>query len=264
MITSPQNENIRHFRSIISSRKSRKKSGQFIIEGIRLIEEAVEAGWLPEKVLFSEDINQRGRSLIDHLPIPKENILEVKSSLLADLSDTETSQGILMMIKDKTPVVPHSLDFVLILDEIRDPGNLGTLLRTGDAAGVQAIFLTPGTTDPFSPKVLRSGMGAHFHLPIFPLDWESILLILDKISSIPFELILSDTKQGISLWHLDLRQPVAIIIGSEAFGASISAGKYATRRCTIPMNGRSESLNAAIAGGILLFEVVRQREKISG
>ncbi len=262
MITSPQNENIRHVRSLLTSRKARKKSGQFILEGIRLIEEAVGSGLIPEKVLFSEDLNQRGISLIGHLPIPKENILEVKSTLLADLSDTETSQGILMIIKDIPPLLPHSLDFVLILDEVKDPGNLGTLLRTGDAAGVQAIFLTPGTTDPFSPKVLRSGMGAHFHLPILAMDWDSILSILGRNIPKPFELILADSKQGVSLWDLDLRQPAAIIIGSEAFGAGISAGKYATKKCNIPMSGRSESLNAAIAGGILLFEVVRQREKI--
>ena len=82
---------------------------------------------------------------------------------------------------------------------------------------------------------------------------------MEKNSPRPFELILTDTKQGISIWDLDLHQPVAIIIGSEAFGASISSRKYATRKCTIPMSGRSESLNAAMAGGIILFEVVRQR-----
>jgi len=259
MITSPHNEIIRHARSLISSRKARKKSGQFTLEGVRLVEEAVESGWIPETVLFSEDLSPRGRSILDHLSIPKENILEVISTLLADLSDTENSQGIVMIFKNIVLKMPLSLDFVLILDEVKDPGNLGTLLRTGHAAGVQAVFLTPGTTDAFSPKVLRSGMGAHFHLPIFPLDWESILSLLDRNSPKPYELILADTKQGLSLWDLDFRQPVGIIVGGEAFGAGSSAGKYATKRCTIPMTGNSESLNAAIAGGILMFEVVRQR-----
>ena len=111
MITSAQNENIRYVRTLISSRKARRNSGKFILEGIRLIEEAVESGWIPEKVLFSDELNQRGRTIIDHLPIPNENILEVKSSLLADLSDTETSQGILSILKYTLPILPQITRF---------------------------------------------------------------------------------------------------------------------------------------------------------
>jgi TrmH family RNA methyltransferase len=142
---------------------------------------------------------------------------------------------------------------------MRDPGNLGTMIRSAAAAGAQAVFLAPGTADPFAPKVVRSAMGAHFRLPLIAMDWEQIVWQCKAKACPPVQLLLSEASEGKPCWQMDLREPLALIIGGEADGASPEAIKAADQLITIPMPGKSESLNAAIAAGILLFEVVRQR-----
>jgi TrmH family RNA methyltransferase len=164
--------------------------------------------------------------------------------------------------------LPEQRDFVLIADNLRDPGNLGTLLRTAAAAGVQAVLLSPGTTDAFAPKVLRAGMGAHFRLPIFALPWEEMRAVCKPVqhasstSGASLQIFLAESSQGSACWDLDLRRPLALMVGSEAEGASPEARGMADTFIMIPMPGRSESLNAAIAAGILMFEIVRQRRAI--
>ena len=147
------------------------------------------------------------------------------------------------------------VNFVLIPDQIRDPGNLGTLLRSAAAAGVQVVLLPPETTDAFAPKVVRSGMGAHFHLPIHSLTWEEINQI---IKSSNLQVFLAD-MDGQPCWTTDLRQPLALVIGGEADGASQTAHVLANQKISIPMSGSIESLNAGVAGCILMFETARQR-----
>jgi TrmH family RNA methyltransferase len=178
---------------------------------------------------------------------------EVESRLLHSLSDTDTPQGILAVLNDQQLPVPESPNFILIPDQIRDPGNLGTLLRTADAAGVQAAFLPPETTDAFAPKAVRSAMGAHFRLPIQPGSWDEILSLTRGL-----RIFLAD-MEGQSCWETDLRQPLVLVIGGEAEGASEQAQKLAHQKISIPMTGKTESLNAAVAGSVLMFEVVRQR-----
>jgi TrmH family RNA methyltransferase len=147
------------------------------------------------------------------------------------------------------------LNFILIPDQIRDPGNLGTLLRSAAATGVQAVLLPPETTDAFAPKVLRAGMGAHFRVPIREMSWEEIREV-GKLSGLQVYLA---EMNGKSCWETDLQQPLALIIGSEAEGASDEARNLATQKISIPMAGDVESLNAGAAGSVLMFEVVRQR-----
>ncbi len=150
--------------------------------------------------------------------------------------------------------IPAKPTFVLVLDSLRDPGNLGTLLRTAAAAGVQAVFLSPGTTDAFAPKVVRSGMGAHFRLPILSLSWEEISARLEGLNT-----YWADMEGQVSCWEADFKKPLALIVGGEAEGVSVEARQLAGKSVGIPMPGEAESLNAAIAGAILMFEVVRQR-----
>jgi len=128
-------------------------------------------------------------------------------------------------------------------------------LRTAEAAGVQAVFLPPDTVDAFAPKVVRAGMGAHFRLPIQAVDWNQIQQYTESLN---LNVYLADAK-GPSCWETDLRQPLALIVGGEAEGASESARNLADRNISIPMLGETESLNAASAGSILMFEVRRQR-----
>ncbi len=191
---------------------------------------------------------------MEKLKDKKIEVEEVESRLLQSLSETETPQGILAVLSDSQLPIPHSPNFLLIPDQIRDPGNLGTLLRTAVAAGVQAVCLPPETTDAFAPKVVRSGMGAHFRLPIHTMTWEEI-----EARTKGLQVYLAD-MDGTSCWATDLRQPLALIVGGEAEGASEEARKLTTQEISIPMQGRVESLNAGVAGSVLMFEVMRQRK----
>ena len=151
---------------------------------------------------------------------------------------------------------PETLDFALILDGLADPGNLGTLLRSAAAAGCGSVLLAPGCVDAFAPKVLRSGMGAHFHQPIRSLDWPGITAFVKQYHLLP---LLAAAGQGNTYSQQDLTKPVALVLGSEAHGAGAHVDALIPTFINIPMPGGSESLNVAVAGSILLFEVVRQR-----
>jgi TrmH family RNA methyltransferase len=220
-----------------------------------LVEEAVISNWGFRFVLYDETLNERGRLQVEGLRSRDVDVEEISISLMKSLSETESPQGIVAVLElNQLPITNHP-NFVLIPDKIRDPGNLGTLLRTAAAADVQAVLLPPETTDAFAPKVVRSGMGAHFHLPIHLLSWDEINQV---IKSAELNVFLAD-MDGQSCWETDLHQPLALIIGSEAEGASESAKQLASQKISVPMNEKIESLNAGVAGSILMFEVVRQR-----
>ena len=145
---------------------------------------------------------------------------QVSDVLLNSISETETSQGLLAVLDYSPLPLPQPLHFALIADWIRDPGNLGTLLRTAAAAGVQAVFLPPETTDAFAPKVVRAGMGAHFRLPIFTLSWEEI-----RMATRSLKVYLAD-MQGSPCWQTDFSLPLALIVGGEAEGATEEARNW--------------------------------------
>ena len=255
MITSSSNTKIKLVRSLLGRSRQRKSEQAFVAEGVRLIEEAAEAHWLMEFILYDETLSERGLSLLEGL---KENqaveILQIPPSLMAEVSDTETPQGILAVLKRQRLPLPEPASFILIADQIRDPGNMGTLLRTAEAAGADGVILAPGTVDAFSPKVVRAGMGAHFRLPMQDQSWKEIQSTVKELT-----VLLAESGAGLPVWEADLTQPLALLIGGEAFGASPQGRNIANQPVNIPMPGRAESLNAAIAAGILIAEVLRQR-----
>jgi RNA methyltransferase, TrmH family len=253
MISSSQNTKIKLIRALANRPKERREAGAFVAEGVRLVEEAFNANWPFRFVLFTDGLSERGLQLQKKMEDKGIEAEKVEGRLLNSLSDTETPQGILAVLDEVKMPMPESLNFLLILDQIRDPGNLGTLLRSAEAGGVQAAVLAPGTTDAFAPKAVRSGMGAHFRLAIQSMSWEEI-----QQKTKGLQVFLAD-MEGQSCWETDLRQPLALIIGGEAGGASAQAKKLAQYRVNIPMSGKTESLNAAVAGSVLMFEVMRQR-----
>jgi len=253
MITSNQNSKIKLVRALLGRAKERREANAFVVEGVRLAEEALNSNWSFQFVLYSDRLNERGLHLVKTLEDKGIEIENVESGLLQSLSETETSQGILAVLEDSRLPFPDALNFILIPDQIRDPGNLGTLFRTAAAAGVQAVIIPPETADPFAPKVVRSGMGAHFRLPVHSMTWDDI-----REQTKELQVYLADTA-GKSFWETDLRQPLALIIGGEAEGASEAARRLATQKISIPMSGNVESLNAGVAGSVLMFEVMRQR-----
>jgi TrmH family RNA methyltransferase len=184
-------------------------------------------------------------------------VLSVAPHVMQTASDTQTPQGILAVLPIQRLPIPERANFVSILDGVRDPGNLGTILRTALAAGMDAVLLPPGTVDPFSPKVVRAGMGAHFKLPIHTLEWDEIRQIAKSLHLI---LYLADSSGGQPHHKSDFVSPLALIIGGEAEGAGVEAQGLAASRVHIPMPGEAESLNAAVAAAVLMFEVVRQRQ----
>lgn len=257
MITSIHNTKIQWVRELQSKARQRRAAQAFVVEGVRLVEEALEAGWEAQLVLHSSDLPERGSAIVEQYGARGAPLEQVAPHVLAAASDTQTPQGILAVIGMRSLPLPGQLNFVFIPDGIRDPGNLGTMLRTAAAAGVQAVILPPGDVDPFAPKVVRSAMGAHFRLPIEIYAWETITALVEKSA---LKVYLADAGGGEAYFSSDFRKPLALIVGGEAQGASPQAQRLAQARVHIPMPGGSESLNAAIASAILLFEVVRQRE----
>jgi TrmH family RNA methyltransferase len=259
-ITSIHNPKIRHLRDLIQKRTERAATGQYVVEGVRLAEEALSQGQLPAVAYFSDALSDRGMRLVENYRHQGVAVTSIADDILQRISETETSQGILLVMSMPAASSTHALDFVLVLDQIRDPGNAGTMLRSAAAAGVQKVISTPETTDLFAPKVVRAGMGAHFRLGIETLSWPEIN-VLAMNQPAPLRLLMADSRAEKSLWEQDLRPPLALIIGGEAEGVSAEGRSYCHDSILIPMPGKAESLNAAVAAGILLFEVVRQRSQ---
>jgi len=255
MITSNQNSKIKLVRALMGRAKERREAGAFVAEGVRLVEEAVKANWACRFVLYEETLSERGKLQVEGLKLKGMDVEEVSASVMKSISETEAPQGILAVLESANLPIPQSTNFILIPDQIRDPGNLGSLLRSAAASGVQAVLIPPETTDAFAPKVLRSGMGAHFRLPIHSMSWDEI----GKFAS-GLNFYVAD-MDGQSCWETDLSKPVALIVGNEAEGVSESARKLASGKISIPMSGETESLNAGVAGSVLMFEVMRQREE---
>jgi len=259
IITSTHNPSVQRVRELLTQRKKRDQENTFVIEGVRLAEEALSAGISPSLVLFSSSISERGRALLSQLDPSVSRLEEVDSGLLDRVSDTSTSQGLLMVLEKPTSASLAMDDPVLALDQMRDPGNLGTILRGACAFGFRTVLLTPGSVDPYSPKVLRAAMGAHFKLRVETRDAAQIRALCHPGTGQDLCVLLADAQADQSCWQADLSQPLCLIIGGEAFGAQTDIQDISDQRILIPMQTGNESLNAAMAASILMYEVYRQR-----
>ena len=255
MITSSGNEKVKLARAL-HRRKRRYRERLFLVEGFRLLEEVIRAGIRPAFVFYTPRVaaDPRGRALLESLRTLTEEVFAVSEVVLRSVADTQTPQGVVAVVPFVELPVPDERHLILILDGLRDPGNLGTLLRTAEAAGVHQVILAPGTVDPYNPKVVRGGMGAHFRLPLtLARDWNAIA---EQIGDRP--VWVADAAGEQAYYDVDWTQPSVLIIGSEAHGAGSWARRLATGRVVIPMCGRVESLNAAVAAAVILFEALRQ------
>lgn len=256
MITSRQNPKIQTVRRLMSDGRARQEEKAFVAEGVRLVEEAWQKKWPFSWVFYDEMVSERGRALLETLRQAGLPVEQITPDLMAYLSDTETAQGLLAVLRlpEAPPKFPLTPRLLLVLDDVREPGNVGALLRSAAAAGVEAVLLSPASADPWQPKVVRAGMGAHFRLPLLRAPLPELV---SQFSGIKW--VLADIRDAIPLWQADLRPPLALIVSNEAHGPSEWARKQAQERIYIPMPGQMESLNVAMAGSILLFEIVRQR-----
>jgi TrmH family RNA methyltransferase len=250
MITSVSNPKVKLVRSL-ARRKARHAARQFVIEGVRSIEEALGAGIVPALAFYVAGVESdpRARALLEQLRARTPELLEVSDSVIQAMSNTETPSGLLAVVPFVDLPVPDRSQFVLVLDSIREPGNLGTILRSAWAAGVDLVWCAPGTADPYNDKVVRAAMGAHFHIPLRFATWAQLG---DALRGWP-RVYLADARGESLFTAVDWSHPLALIIGGEAEGATPDAHGLATVRVRIPMRGGAESLNAAMAATVLLF-----------
>lgn len=258
MITSTSNSQVKNVRALQSQARYRRAQGAFVVEGVRMAEEAAASGWSCRLVFYTADLDERGAALLPVFHAAGAHLEEVAPHVMKAASDTHAPQGLLAVIELQEKPLPQPLDLVLILDQMRDPGNLGTILRTAAAAGVQAVFIPPGSADTYAPKVIRAAMGGHFRLVIKNMDWEQIGLTCQQHG---LQVLLAAAAGDSAYTELDLKVPLALVIGSEAHGAGPQASLLASYRVSIPLPGKMESLNAAAAAAILLFEALRQRNE---
>lgn len=253
MITSPSNKRIKWVRSLQARRKARDEEGLFVAEGLRWAEEIVKAEAQTSLVLCSEHLDDHGRGLVNSLRKLGAEAETVSDRVMAACSETESPQGLLVVLP-RPELRAAALDLVLVLDRLADPGNLGTIMRTCLAAGVDALAITPGSVDPYNPKVVRAAVGAHLHLPILYASVEALEASLKHLN-----IWLAEASAGTPYDRVDWRPPSAVVIGAEAHGIGQSIRKLAGNQTHIPMASASESLNAAVAAAVILFEIRRQR-----
>lgn len=258
-IASRRNPKIQEIRKL-GRREHRARVRRFFLEGTRSIEEAMDAGARIYETLVTPHLFEysRGRALCERLEAAGAEVVTVTDEVLASVSDTETPQGIVAVAA--MPDNPLRLDgnpLVLLVDGLRDPGNLGTLVRTAAALGAAGVVLTRGTVDAYNPKCVRATMGSVFRVPI--REEMSTAEAVTFLKGHGLRVIAGDARAQVACHDRDLSGPCAILVGGEAFGPSREALEMCDARVRIPMPGAAESLNAAVAGAILMYEAVRQR-----
>lgn len=260
LITSRDNQYVKLACSL-TSKKGRQQSGCFLLEGLRLAEEAVNAAWPLSYVLLNEEAASQPPALTLVKRLLKRNVpaYTLPFGLFKQASDTEHSQGLLLVAK-LPPVrrqIPSEADFLLLADRLADPGNLGTIMRTAWAAGADALLLTPGCADPYSPKAARASMGAVLRLPLLRFEDEAALLALLKERDLA---LFAAAANGESRYDTArLNQPLVWLFGAEATGLSPFWRDASTHSVYLPMAKGAESLNVAAAAAVLLYATAAQR-----
>jgi TrmH family RNA methyltransferase len=249
-ITSPQNRQIKHWKKLLT-KKGRKQSGTYLLEGVHLFEEAQKAG-----VELCAAIFEEGKSFAIRQNVPQYTL---PSALFSQLTETEQSQGVIVEAAlptwDLASLLKQSNRF-LLLDSIQDPGNVGTMLRTAAAAGVDLVLLGKGTVDIGNSKVVRASMGALFHLPVVEVD---LLSSIATLKAAGVTIVGTTPHQGIYTYDYVFPEKVAIVLGNEGRGISDSVLAEIDQAVMVPMPGEAESYNVAVTAGMVLYECIRQR-----
>lgn len=263
IIRSKDNKFLKHGKKL-NIRKFRQEDNEFLIEGLRFVEEAVAADAHIKYCLLSESLKgDRASQLMDNMKNKNISVYMVEDELIDEICDTKTPQGIAAVVERHELSLDDIISrgtFLLIVDRIQDPGNLGTIIRTAHAAGVSGIVISNGTVDPYSPKVLRSTMGSIFNVPL--TEFHDLSEVIGKIKGLGFKVYASSLNGSLPYYSETYSPKTAIIVGNEANGIDSEVIGQSDSLIKIPMPGGSESLNASVACGILLFEVVKQRAAV--
>jgi len=253
MISSLSNPKVKYVRRLQADRRFRHRQQAFVVEGTRWLKELLAHPQLLRQIFYREEwaANPANARMLAQFDIGGQSVSE---EVLAVMSATETAPGILAVIAIEPIPIPLKPTLIIVLDAISDPGNLGTILRTSAATGVDVALLGPRCVDPYNPKVIRSAMGAHLRLPVHQVDWAHISKLLHGL-----QVWFAAGDGPLKYTAVDWRAPSAIIVGNEAHGAGEQAQIVAKDSIAIPMQPGTESLNVAIAASVIMFEVVRQR-----
>ena len=243
-IQSLQNPQVKQWKKLLT-KKERDRSGTFLIEGFHLVEEALKEGQVLEVIVSEES------GLPPRLDIGSAAVITITKEIADSLSDTETPQGIFAVCRQpKAEVGLSAAKTFLLIDAVQDPGNLGTMIRTADAAGMDAVVVGRGSVDVYNSKVLRSAQGSHFHLPIIRGDLENWIQKL-KGKNIP---VYGTALEGaVTYTDIQAGDGFALLVGNEGSGVNKDLLSNTTANLYIPIYGKSESLNVAVATGILLY-----------
>lgn len=257
-ITSKDNELIKHIKKL-KDKKYRDSNNEFVVEGIKLIQEAIQEKANIKQIVICEDC-EKTEMLSEDLKyeIAKQECVYVPEKIFKTISEVSTPQGILAIIEknNQNTEIDYTQDIIVALDDIQDPGNLGTILRTVDSIGLTQILVSKGTADCYNPKVVRSTMGAIFRVRI--IECEDLEKMLKEIKKHKFKIVTTSLQTQNSIYDIDYQKKV-IIIGNEANGVEKNIQNIADEKVKIPMLGKTESLNASVATGIVLYEYVRQK-----
>ncbi|MDA8084095.1 MAG: RNA methyltransferase [Nitrospiraceae bacterium] len=253
-----------HVKEVLSAVREESSGGErlFLIEGIHLVEMALLSGAAMKEVFFTGPFDEKdeGARLLNSLGERGVALAEVGEQVMSKLTATKTPQGIAALVSHKpaplSDLKTGGKPLLVILDRIQDPGNLGTIIRTADAAGADAVVILPSSCDPFSGKAVRSTAGSIFHIPIIRNSFDDLRVFLDK-RKIRIAVAAADAPS--SLYDTVLAGPVALVFGNEAQGVSREVRESADLSFSIPILGRAESLNVASAAAVCLYEAVRQR-----
>jgi len=254
VITSKDNELIKDIRKLVQ-KKYRDEQNEFIIEGIKMIEEAVRENARIKMVVVCEELNQGPIPKEILYKIAKEKIVYVSDKVFKSLTDVNSPQGILAIVeKPSKNEIDFSKDLYLILDNIQDPGNMGTILRTADSIALTQIIVPKGNADSYNPKVVRSTMGAIFRVNV--IEVEDLAKTIKEMKKHKIQVLATDLATDLSIYDVSYKKS-AIVIGNEGNGVSKEILDLADKKIKIPMPGKTESLNAAVATGIILYNAIR-------
>lgn len=283
VISSKDNEFIKHIKKL-KDKKYRDLNNEYIIEGIKIIEEAINEKANIKQVVICDDCEKTSNISKELMyEIARYECIYVTKKIFDSLTDVSNPQGILAIVEknavkskisniknseksetigveEKEIIAENEIDYnqdiIVALDDIQDPGNLGTILRTVDSIGINQILVSKGTADSYNPKVVRSTMGAIFRVRI--IECEDLENTLKEIQKHNFEIVVTSLQTKNSIYDIDYKKKV-IVIGNEANGVEPRIQKIADKKVKIPMLGKTESLNASVATGIILYEYVRQK-----